>query len=117
MTYRVDAWMERVQPSRSYPSADRTSFEAEPKQLIPRHHPVLAIRLLADRSLRRTSLSLCPYIGLSDGLGGHAGRVASYGARMARTSQKFCDGGAPELANLPAVFASSFAVICSELIK
>jgi hypothetical protein len=81
--------MERAKPSRSYPSADCTGFEAESEQLISRDHPVLAIRQLADRPLLRASLSQCPYIGLSDGFGGHAGRVASYGARGARTLQHF----------------------------
>lgn len=89
MTHRVDAWVDLAQPSRSYPSADRPGFEADSKQLIPRDHPVLAIRQLTDRPVLYASLSQCPYIGLSDGLGGHARRVPSYGARVVRTLQNF----------------------------
>jgi len=92
--------MEWAKPSRTYPSADCTGFEAESEQLISRDHPVLAVRQLADRPVLRASLSQCPYIGLSDGFGGHGRRVASYGARMARGLCQLMRGSAPSLAAL-----------------
>lgn len=89
MPYRIDAWVEWAQPSRSLAPTDRTGFEAESKQLIPRDHPVLSVRQLTDCSLLCASLSRCPYIGLWDRLAGHARSVPSCGARVARTFQHF----------------------------
>jgi hypothetical protein len=95
MTYRIDARVERAEPPRSYPPADCPGLKAEPKQLTPRDHPVLAIRQLPDRPLLCASLSQCPYIGLSDGLVGMPRRVPGRGARMARGLCQFMRGSAP----------------------
>jgi hypothetical protein len=73
----VDTGMEQVQPARSFPPPDRSWLEAEPKQLVPRDHPMLSVRQLANRALLNASLSPCPYIGLSDGLARHARSVPS----------------------------------------
>lgn len=96
MTYRIYARMQRAQPSRSYPAADRTGLKAHSKQLIPRDHPVLAICQITDRPLLRASLSQCPYIGFFDGLDFHTAIVPGKSARVARTVGQFSNVGVPK---------------------
>jgi hypothetical protein len=84
MAYRVDAGVKQVQPSRSFPPANRPRLKSQAKQLISRDHPVLSIRQLPNRPLLCASLSLGPHIGLSDGLAFHAPIVPRKSARVAR---------------------------------
>lgn len=90
MPQRVDPWMDRVQTSISFPSADCARLEADPEKLIPRHHPVLPLRKMTQSLTQFARPRQCPHIGLCCGLaGGHGGvrvRVARFrpSARLGR---------------------------------
>jgi len=77
MTHCIDPVVQQVQAPELKPVVYRSLAKPEPQQLMAPNHPVLAPSQLRDHGIRRAlslaSLSLTPYIGVKDRLGGGVG--------------------------------------------